>query len=113
MKGCSVVVALVLAWSGAWAQGPGDEYVRIYSLIQEADKLNSDQQPSGALLKYLEARTALRQLQKGFPDWKPEVISFRLSYVASKIAALSARFPPAAALGSAPNAAPPRPARPR
>jgi hypothetical protein len=109
MKGCSVAVALLLAWSGAWAQGPGDEYVRIYSLIHEADNLNSDQQPGDALPKYLEAQTALQQLQKGYPNWNPKVISFRLLYVASNIAALSARSPaPAAAApgSAATNAAP-------
>ena len=42
MKWFTVIVALLLALSGARAQGPDDQYIRIYNLIQEADKLNSE-----------------------------------------------------------------------
>jgi hypothetical protein len=93
MKRFSVVVALILALSGVRAQGPDDQYVRIYNLIREADKLNSGDQSSEALPKYLEAQTALQRFQKGFPDWNAKVINFRLNYVATKIAALSTRVP--------------------
>jgi hypothetical protein len=120
MKRFSVVVALVLALSGARAEGPDDQYVRIYNLIQEADKLNSGSQPSEALPKYLEAQTALQRFQKGYPDWNAKVINFRLNYVATKIAALSARVPAPAtpAPGSTgtkpaapPGGSPPQPAK--
>ena len=93
MKWFSVIVALLLAVAGARAEGPDDQYIRIYNLIQEADKLNSAGQPSEALPKYLEAQTALQRFQKGYPDWNVQVISFRLNYVAGKIAAVSARVP--------------------
>lgn len=112
MKWYSVMVALFLALSGAWAQDLDDQYIQIYNLIQEADKLNNDLQPSVALSKYLEAQTALQGFQKGHPRWNPKVINLRLSDVATKIAALSARVPaPAAAApgsGAATNATPPR-----
>jgi hypothetical protein len=108
MKRFSVVVALLLTLSGARAQGPDDQYIQIYNLIQDADKLVSDLQPSEALPKYLEAQTALQRFQKGYREWNPTVISFRLSYVANKIAELSPKTP-----GST-NAAPaiPAPAAP-
>ena len=78
----------------ARGQGPDDQYIQIYNLIQEADKLNNDLQPGDALPKYLEAQTALQRFQKGYPDWNPTVIGFRLSYVAAKITALSGRSRP-------------------
>jgi tetratricopeptide (TPR) repeat protein len=107
MKWFSVIVALVLILSGARAEGPDDQYIRIYTLIQEADKLNSNSQPSEALPKYLEAQTALQRFQAGYPDWNVKVIKFRLSYVAEKIAAVSARVPtPAEASPGAKPAAP-------
>jgi hypothetical protein len=93
MKWFSVIAVLLLALSGARAEGPDDQYIRIYNLIQEGDKLNSGAQPSEALPKYLEAQTALQQFQKGYPDWNAKVISFRLNYVAAKIGALSAHAP--------------------
>lgn len=93
MKRFSIIAALLLALCGARAQGPDDQYIRIYTLIQEADKLVSDLQPSDALPKYLEAQTALQRLQKGYPNWNPPVIAFRLSYLTTKIAALAPAAP--------------------
>ena len=106
MKRFSVVVALLLALASAQAQGPDDQYVHIYNLIQEADKLNKGDQPSEALPKYLEAQTALQRLQTGYPDWNTKVVNFRLSYVADKISALSARVPAPAGPGGKPAAPP-------
>jgi len=110
MKWFAVIVALLLPWPSARAQGPDDLYVQIYTLIREADNLNSGGQPSDALPKYLEAQTALQQFQKGYPDWNVKVINFRLNYVAAKIAALSARVP--APVAPAPGSAVVKPAAP-
>ena len=93
MKWFSVIVALLLALSGVRAQGPDDQYIQVYTLIQEADKLVNDLQPSDALPKYLEARTALQRFQRGYPQWNPKVIDFRLSNLAAKITALSGKPP--------------------
>ena len=113
MKRFSVVVALLLALWGAQAQGPDDLYISIYSLIQEAGKLDSGGQPGEALPKYLEAKTALQQFKKGYPEWNPNVISFRLKDVATKIAELSPRVPGATTNGAAPaTTAPPQAAKP-
>ena len=120
MKWFAVIVALLLALSSARAEGPDDLYVRIYNLIQEADKLNSSGQPSEALPKYLEAQTAMQRIQKGYPDWNVNVISFRLNYVTAKIAAVSARVPapvapaPASTVvkPAAPPSAAPQPVQP-
>ena len=121
MKWFSVIVALLLVvLSGARAQGPDDHYIQIYNLIQEADKLVNDLQPSDALPKYLEAQTALQRFQKGYPQWNPKVIDFRLNYVAAKIAALTGKVsapaapataaePPTVSAPVAPAAAPAAP----
>src|SRR5258706_5588987 len=87
-----VMAALLLSFAGAQAQGPDDQYVRIYNLIQEGDSLAKSSQPSPALAKYLEAQTALQRFQKGYPDWNTKVVSFRLNYLAEKIAAASPRY---------------------
>jgi len=88
-----------------------DQYIRIYNLIQEADKLKDSDQPSEALPKYLEAQTALQQFQKGYPDWNVKVISFRLNYVTARIAAVSPRVP--APVAPVPAGTRPKPAAPR
>ena len=95
MKRLSALVGLVLALcvSSARAQSPDDQYVRIYNLIQQADALNNSRQSTEALTKYLEAQGALQKLQKLNPEWSPKVVNYRLTYLADKIAGISANVP--------------------
>jgi len=109
MKWYSVIIALLLGCLGARAQGSDDQYISIYSLIQEAGKFTNSGQPGEALEKYREAQTALQQFQKHYPQWNPNVISFRLNDVAAKIADMSSRVSTAA---SAPGAAATNPTAP-
>ena len=103
-------MALVSALAYARAQGPDDQYVRIYNGIQEAELLNKNDQPAQALTKYLEAQTALQKLQRGYPDWNPRVVAFRLNYVADKISAISGKARAAVAESQrAQNSSPPAP----
>jgi hypothetical protein len=96
MKRCLglVLLTLLLALCRAQAEGLVDEYVRIYGLIQQADRLESVGQSSQALATYTEAQAALQAFQRGNPDWNTKVVSFRLNYLAGQIAALSAKVPP-------------------
>jgi Flp pilus assembly protein TadD len=100
MKRFLVLTLLVLALLplSVPAQSLDDQYVQIFNLIQEADGMVGGQ-PSQALAKYVQAQSALERIRKGSPEWNSKVISFRLSYVASRIAAISANtpLPPSAA----------------
>lgn len=116
-----VVVMLALALPPAFAQGPDDQYIGIYTMIQQADGLATTGQTSAAIARYLEAQAALKKLQKAYPNWSPKVIDFRLNYIASKIAEATTRLPavtapgpvtvpkpaPAAAVPTLPAAPPP------
>ena len=82
------------------AEGPDDQYIRIYSLIQAGDALNTSGQTRDALAKFVEAQTALQQFQKGYPDWNPKVVSFRLNDLAEKIRSTTDRVPTAAPVKS-------------
>lgn len=101
MRKFFVILAALSLVVVAHAQGPDDQYVRIYNLIQEADALNKGDQPGPALTKYSEAQIALNNLQKNNPDWNSKVVAFRLSYLADKISVLSAKAPKAAAPSTA------------
>ncbi len=105
-----VLTALLLMVAGARAEGPDDQYVLIYNLIQEGDALVEKNQSRDALTKYEEARTALQRFQKGFPDWNPDVVKFRLSYLASKLAAAPKPSPAPEATSTNVNRAPATPA---
>lgn len=88
--------ALLCAWGCPRAMAQDDQYVQLYSLVQEADTLAANNQPAQALAKYTEARDGLQRLQRTYPDWNPKVVSFRLSYLGSRIGELAAAAPPAA-----------------
>src|ERR1043165_3962082 len=79
--------------SVARGQGVDDKYVHVYFLIREADSLNENGQTRQAVIKYLEARTALKELQSLYPGWNDKVVNFRLGYIASKLEPLSSQIP--------------------
>ena len=72
------------------AQGPDEQYVRVYQTIQEADHLNEQGQTRAAAQKYVEAQEALNRFRTVYPGWNERVITYRLSYVATKLAPLIA-----------------------
>jgi hypothetical protein len=79
----------VLAGSPIPAEEPEDRYAQVYGLIQEAESLNTKGQIASALAKYRKAETALLGLQRDYPQWDHNVVAFRLSALAQKIAELS------------------------
>ena len=116
MKRFAALVALFLTLmlSPARAQqGADDQYLIIYSLIQQADSLSSAGRSNEALAGFVEAQGELRKFQKVNPDWNPKIVNFRLNYLAEKIAELTPQIsaanppPPVAATPTAPPPAPP------
>ena len=90
MKWFSVLLALLLTCSQA-RPDEGNQYAQIYALIEEGDYLSTSGKTSQALAKYVEGQTALIRFQQSNPNWNPDVVKFRLSDVAAKIALLSAK----------------------
>jgi tetratricopeptide (TPR) repeat protein len=86
--------ALLALAPGAWAEGPDDQYVGIYNLIQQADSLSEKGRLPQAMAKYLEAQTALKRFQSAYPDWNVKVVNYRLSYLGTKITQISSSAPP-------------------
>ncbi len=93
MKRFYFVLVMLVTLVRAQAEGPDDQYVRIYNLIQQADSLDSNGQPTQALAKYLDTQATLQRFRTAYPDWNPKVIQFRLNYLAGKVAGLSAKVP--------------------
>ena len=97
MKRIAALLILLLAagWSSARAQQSADsQYLKIYSNLQQADGLDDAGDLRLALAEYTEAQTQLRAFQNTFPDWNSEIVTFRLKYLAGKIAGLTAQLPP-------------------
>ena len=91
---------LVLAPALLLAQGPDEQYVRIYQVIQEADRLTNIGQSRAAAAKYVEAREALIRFSAIFPGWNERVVNYRINYISTKLA-------PLAALNANPGTTPP------
>jgi len=64
-------------------------------MLEEADKLGGSAQPRAAVTKYLEAQAGLRRLQTEQPDWNAKIVTYRLSYIAQKLDALTQKLAPA------------------
>ena len=88
-------------------QGPDDQYIIIYSLMQQADSLDSSGQPRQALAQYVQVQGELQKFQKIYPDWNPRIVNFRLNYLAGKIAEVTAKLPVIPQSGTPPPAPPP------
>jgi tetratricopeptide (TPR) repeat protein len=109
MKPFAVMVAWLLALSATLAEGPDDQYVRIYNVIQEADALSNKGQSEQAVAKYVEAQSLLQRFQTANPGWNTKVVNFRLKYLAGKIPATPAAPATSPISPKAPSAEKPAP----
>lgn len=86
----AIAAALLLIISSASAQqNPDDQYVIIYVLIQQGDSYVNSGQAKQALADYVEAQSELQKFRDGYSDWNPEIVKFRLKYLADRIHALT------------------------
>jgi tetratricopeptide (TPR) repeat protein len=60
---------------------PGDEFIRIYAALEQADREKSDAHLMESKALYEAALKDLLSLQTTFPEWKPKVIAYRVRYV--------------------------------
>lgn len=86
-----VIAILAVSLQGAIGQSAEDQYVRIYGIIQDGDRLVSEGRSGEALVRYQEARGYLQGLQRGNPGWNDKIVRFRLAYLSQRIEALQAK----------------------
>lgn len=98
---CSIVVLSCLAWM-ACAQGPDDQFIVAYNLIQQADQ-SRDVRAAARL--YEEAQAQLRRIQRGYPTWNERVINYRIRYCGEKLTGLQEALAKAPAPTNAPATA--------
>jgi Flp pilus assembly protein TadD/predicted nucleic acid-binding Zn-ribbon protein len=93
------------------AASPQDDYLQIYVMINEGDKLSQGGQNSQAREKYENALTRLEKLKNENPEWEPTIVKYRIKYLNDKLANLktakeSATPPPAAPVAAPAPTAP-------
>ena len=98
---CVLLASLFLAFVPARADEPEDVYLRIYSMVQQADTMKANGQSGPALAKYSEAHKALQSFQRDYPQWNKQMVAFRLNDLAQKMTAVNKTAPTPAATGQA------------
>jgi tetratricopeptide (TPR) repeat protein len=88
-----LALCMFFAASPVHAQSADDQYVGIYSLIQQGDTLSEANHPKEALTSYREAQNSLQRFQTAYPDWNRLVVNFRLNYLNNQINNVSAKVP--------------------
>ncbi|MDE1171836.1 MAG: tetratricopeptide repeat protein [Verrucomicrobium sp.] len=85
---------------------PQDQFLQIYFQLQEADRLERNEQYASARDKYKSIADQLDALKKNHPEWEPSIINFRIKYARDKIAELATKTDKTPAKPSTPPSAP-------
>ena len=112
LVGLLLLSVVLLSPAHAQSGGADDQYVIIYSLMQQGDSSDSSGQPRQALAQYLAVQAELQQFARIYPDWNPRIVNFRLNYLAEKIAQVTQKLPVVTNLPPETVAAPAAPGAP-
>ncbi len=93
MRRISALLLLLSMLCIARAEGPDDDYIQIYTLIQQGDTASQNGDQRAAAERYFEAQNALKKLQASYPNWNEKVVKYRLNYVSEKLAPLASFLP--------------------
>ncbi len=92
------------------AGDPGDEYLRGYMMLKDAEKLEAANNPSGALSLYQQMAQIFDSVAQNHPEWQPQMLAARRNLVQKALtrvqATLSQPAPQPAAVTAAPAVAP-------
>lgn len=88
------------------AASPQDDYLQIYVMIQEGDKLTQGGQNSQGREKYETAMQRLEKLKNENPEWEPTIVKYRIKYLTEKLESLKSAKDSAPAPKPTPAAAP-------
>ncbi|SDU15899.1 hypothetical protein SAMN05444156_2316 [Verrucomicrobium sp. GAS474] len=68
---------------------PQDQFLKIYFLLQDADRMEQKGQYASSRSRYTEVADQLSDLKKNYPDWEPSIVNFRIKFARDKIAQLA------------------------
>ncbi len=70
------------------ATSPQDQFLRIYLMIQEAEKMELAEQKASARERYQLSLTRLNELKQAHPQWESTIVNYRIKFCEDKVAAL-------------------------
>ncbi len=107
MKFFGIAVLLLAGFLGSARaqQDADDKYIGIYGLMQQADNFAQTGDPGEAFAAFSDAQNQLQQLKSQYPDWNPNIVTFRLNQIADRMAQLKSQADMVAAAKKAVQAA--------
>ncbi|NDI16633.1 MAG: hypothetical protein EBY83_01485, partial [Verrucomicrobia bacterium] len=89
-----IVLLVCAAWwvpvLGHTAASPQDDYLQIYVMIQDGDRLATAGQNSQGREKFENALSRLEKLKNENPEWEPTIVKYRIKYLNEKLEAMKA-----------------------
>ncbi len=85
MNRYSLLAILVVLLAGSVLAGPDDEFAAIVAAIQQGDQLVQQGKDRPAMDAYRRARESLSKFKTAYPQWDPQVVSFRLRYLGDRL----------------------------
>ncbi|MCS7062975.1 MAG: tetratricopeptide repeat protein [Methylacidiphilales bacterium] len=64
---------------------PQDKYLQLYLRLQEAEKLEREEQKASARKVYMEVLSLLQALKEAYPTWEEGIVKYRIRYCQDKI----------------------------
>jgi Flp pilus assembly protein TadD/predicted nucleic acid-binding Zn-ribbon protein len=105
-----IVLLVCAAWwvpvLGHTAASPQDDYLQIYVMIQDGDRLATAGQNSQGREKFETALSRLEKLKNENPEWEPTIVKYRIKYLNEKLEAMKASKDSAPAVAPAAKSAP-------
>lgn len=89
-----IILALSLFLSTAFVANvmsavlPQEQFLQIYLLIQEGEKLESANQKASARSLFKVSEERLEKLNLNYPEWEPTIVKYRLRYSKDKLESL-------------------------
>ena len=89
-----ILLLVCAAWwvpvLGHTAASPQDDYLQIYVMIQDGDRLATAGQNSQGREKFENALSRLEKLKNENPEWEPTIVKYRIKYLNEKLEAMKA-----------------------
>ena len=105
-----ILLLVCAAWwvpvMGHTAASPQDDYLQIYVMIQDGDRLATAGQNSQGREKFETALSRLEKLKNENPEWEPTIVKYRIKYLNEKLEAMKASKDSAPAVAPAAKSAP-------
>lgn len=113
MRWIAILACFFVLTGAALAAGSDEQYLDVYNEILQGDALLQGGRPDAAAVQYQQAQTDLLKLHADHPSWNPDIVNFRLQYLADQLKSLgktpATNAPPVTATNAPSPAAVPAP----